>query len=328
MSDTKQKSAVVQRAVQRSSAETRAPDTFLREIKSRQQLHQMIAQKNHDGSRAYLVTPQLATWLLELNTGNRRVSRMRVDKYKHIIETNLWMNTGEPIIVSDTGVLNEGQHRLLAIKDAGKTVPCDIRFGISRAAFTATGTGATRSVADVISLTGVSTYAMFMASGARLLIEYQLGLPAASHTQLVPEEIYRAVNRWHDDLLRAVKMVMVLADKHGLKFKNSAAIAFTFLALRSKNEATVAEFMEIVASGMVQAREAGNPARVLYERLRREQDEPKGNRSREATMERLAAFIKAWNFWLANEQIRAPALRWTRDRVQNDPFPEVAGVKF
>ncbi len=46
-----------------------------------------------------------------------------------------WLNTGEPIIVSREGILNDGQHRLLAIKETNMSAELDIRFGVPRVAF-------------------------------------------------------------------------------------------------------------------------------------------------------------------------------------------------
>lgn len=54
-------------------------------------------------------------------------------------------NTGEPLILSSEGVLNNGQHRLLAVAEADAVVDMDVRFGIPRRAFTKTDIGAPRT---------------------------------------------------------------------------------------------------------------------------------------------------------------------------------------
>src|SRR4051812_9715883 len=100
-------------ATRRAAAEAPPPQLYTngdgtdrtKHIRSKAQLREIITQQ-HNGSREYWITPELARWLLEMNTGNRRVSRKRVERYKHIIESGLWINTGEPLIVSDEGILN------------------------------------------------------------------------------------------------------------------------------------------------------------------------------------------------------------------------------
>ena len=74
------------------------------------------------------------------------------------------INTGEPIIVSREGVLNEGQHRLTAVQRSGIGAVLDVPFGISREAFAATGTGARRTVGNVGAIAGKSRASMLSAS--------------------------------------------------------------------------------------------------------------------------------------------------------------------
>lgn len=315
-------------ATRRVGAEAPPPQLYtngdgtdrIKHIRSKAQLREIITQQ-HNGSREYWITPELARWLLELNTGNRRVSRKRVERYKHIIESGLWINTGEPFIVSDEGILNEGQHRLTAIVEAGIAVPCDIRFGIARKAFEATGTGATRTVGDVISIGHGDSHSSSIAAGARLLRMYQLGLPTSQSAITVSQEIVHASERWHDDLVYASKLATKLAVDHGLRFRNAAVTAFIVMAQRQKNRATVEEFLQIAASGLTN--DPNNPARRIYERMRREAGEQRGGRGPyDITIERLAVFIKAWQAWLKNEKVSANALRLRA----GEPFPVMEGV--
>ena len=79
-----------------------------------------------------LVTPAIATVLLERNHGNRKVSTHYVRRRTADIRNGTWQNNGQPIIVADTGELNDGQHRLLAIIAAGVAVKCSVSFGTTR----------------------------------------------------------------------------------------------------------------------------------------------------------------------------------------------------
>jgi hypothetical protein len=68
-----------------------------------------------------------------------------VDRFVARLRAGQWINAGEPVIISDTGCLNDGQHRLTAIMRNGIPAVMDLLMGIARDAFTATGTGARRT---------------------------------------------------------------------------------------------------------------------------------------------------------------------------------------
>lgn len=77
--------------------------------------------QNGGGHTGYImVTPKMARELLERNTLNRQVSRRWVATLAEYIRKGRWQATGEPIIVSKSGRLLDGQHRLLAIMEADK----------------------------------------------------------------------------------------------------------------------------------------------------------------------------------------------------------------
>jgi hypothetical protein len=86
----------------------------------------------YNGTLAGLVTPQIAEWLLKLNTGNRPLVQRAIERFCKILKDKAWVNTGEPVIVSHEGVLNDGQHRLTAILTSGIAAELDVRFGTRR----------------------------------------------------------------------------------------------------------------------------------------------------------------------------------------------------
>ena len=98
-----------------------------------------------NGLRTMVIDPTAAHRLLETNTANRRVSLRRVSQLADQMRAGGFENTGEPIIISDEGILNNGQHRLLAVIESGASVEMDLRFGIPRRAFVKTDTGAARN---------------------------------------------------------------------------------------------------------------------------------------------------------------------------------------
>ena len=70
-----------------------------------------------------LITPAKATELLAGNAENqRKVNQARVRKYTAEMLSGLWLYNGESIIVSESGKLIDGQHRLLAVIESDVTI--------------------------------------------------------------------------------------------------------------------------------------------------------------------------------------------------------------
>lgn len=70
-----------------------------------------------------MVTPDVATRLLSYNTNNRAIKRHAVNEYAYKMAHGLWdENVLDPIVVTKDGVLENGQHRLLAVIKSGVPV--------------------------------------------------------------------------------------------------------------------------------------------------------------------------------------------------------------
>lgn len=68
------------------------------------------------------VTPEIANDLLKLNTNNyRKYDNNRVASYSNDMINGKWQTNADPIRISKSGVLLDGQHRLMAIVKSGTT---------------------------------------------------------------------------------------------------------------------------------------------------------------------------------------------------------------
>lgn len=72
------------------------------------------------------VTPELARKWLELARFNRDINYAVVAQYVRLIKDGLWRLTHQGVALTKTGVLIDGQHRLLAIIKANQTVPMTV----------------------------------------------------------------------------------------------------------------------------------------------------------------------------------------------------------
>lgn len=123
-------------------------------------------------SEEVLLTPGLAGELLRRNPDNRGVRKTKATQYTADIRAGKWVFNGEPIIISDTGELNDGQHRAAAVVDANMCIPVLMVFGLPRESRTTIDQGAARTASDYLSMQGMPN-ATIQASLARNLIAYE-----------------------------------------------------------------------------------------------------------------------------------------------------------
>ena len=243
----------------------------------------------HRGTITCLVTPQIAGWLLDLNTGNRPVLKANVERFRAILQAKRWQNTGEPVIVSREGVLNDGQHRLMAIKASGSTVELDVRLGVPREAFYATGFGKRRSTSDVLGVEGYSNTSC-QASIARLLRAYDTGqMGTVRQTTLEPEEALRIIEG-NDNIPHVAARIQRFAS-----FPPCRCGGFGFplvVAARQLPMERIFEFAALVVSGLAQ--DEGSPTYRLHQKL----GDMRTRRERTSQIDLAALTIRAWNAWI------------------------------
>lgn len=114
------------------------------------------------------VTPDLANDLLRLNTENRPVKPMVVNKYAKELDEGTFHFTGDAIKISKEGVLLDGQHRLLAIVKSGKPMQMHIQSGLDPNVFLVLDTGTQRTISDIMGLKHYKYYNK-VASVARII---------------------------------------------------------------------------------------------------------------------------------------------------------------
>ncbi len=76
------------------------------------------------------ITPEKATELLKNNDHNRKVTKSRVAEYAKEMLSGMWMYNGESIIISESGRLLDGQHRLMAVIDSDTTIEAELIEGV------------------------------------------------------------------------------------------------------------------------------------------------------------------------------------------------------
>jgi hypothetical protein len=119
-----------------------------------------------------LINPGVAAHLLTKNEGNRNISPTKAEHYAIDMAAGRWADNGETIIVSDTGELNDGQHRLQAVIDSNCVLPFTFVFGVPRESRLTVDQGKARSAGDYLGMVGVK-YAQNASVAAKWLIAYE-----------------------------------------------------------------------------------------------------------------------------------------------------------
>lgn len=118
------------------------------------------------------VTPALANFILNYNPSNRNIKETKLSHYASDMKDGKWTFNGESVIISNTGQVNDGQHRMLAVIKSG--VSCDFMFvfGVSRESRMTVDQGAARGAGDYLSMDGVKN-GNVAASVARIVMAYE-----------------------------------------------------------------------------------------------------------------------------------------------------------
>lgn len=96
------------------------------------------------------VTPKLALFYLLSNRTNRPMRKAWITRLANIIKAGEWEVTHQGIAFDVNGNLQDGQHRLHAIIEAGVAVDMFVTTGASLKAFTAIDQGVKRSTSDIL----------------------------------------------------------------------------------------------------------------------------------------------------------------------------------
>lgn len=295
-------------------------DMMVRERKSRtvgiKEVKDWITSGESRSVIDVLVMPPVARELLKYNAPgetNRNLSRAYIDSTAAELRDGKWENTGEPVIMSDEGILNDGQHRLQAIVETGIGCIMDLRFGIRRHAFANTNSGRKRTGGDALVLAGV-TESFATSATARLVLCYSRGLPRTADQRVSNGDIVAAVERW-PDLIPALRVTKALRKP----LRNAPTNALAFFAMRTANEASVAEFFDILRTG---EGKQNNPPHLLRDYMM--VTHSGHGHDTHTRVRSFAACILAWNAWRAPQKERKLNLYWK----ENQAFPVCEGLEL
>lgn len=249
--------------------------------------------------RMMLVTPELAAqWLSpRINRSNRKTQRNHVAAIARDIKSGNWMMNAQPICFTkdplgdyeagDEPRLLNGQHRLLAIRDANEAVEIPIASNIPEEAFTTFDTHAKRTVRR----TGPKADDRVLVAAARFQYKEDHGIPLTSNDMptLTASELLEVLEQ-HPGLGDNFAM----SRRAGMQELGSAGV-MTYFIYRVKRERPdlAEEFLEKIETGL-NLTDSSDPAAKLRRELAKTTAGPRGK----SRKEQIEALLSHWNAYV------------------------------
>ena len=174
------------------------------------------------------LNPSFANFLLHRNFGNRDISNSELKNAVDAIKLKNWKLNGQPIIISKTMRLLDGQHRLIAIIQSNTTIEILVVWNIEDDTFDTIDSGKKRSNADVLVCSGIpSRIARPLAVCTKHELSYRKnGLISGTHffsRSIKSTHIYDEVMK-NDKLREAVEFILTF--KVGMLPMQAGGLAF------------------------------------------------------------------------------------------------------
>jgi hypothetical protein len=244
------------------------------------------------------VTPAMAASMLVHNTRNRPVNANSLAMFEAMLKRGELQLTHQGVAISESGILLDGQHRLLAIHNTGISAKIMVTTGLPDSVFAVLDTGAKRKASDILSMDGAKNGSS-MATAIKLYILYTqipnfvwTGKAAVllSTTTLIDKEFNLDKEAW--DLVASV------ASSYALKAVVVPGPMACLLYLAFRHGQYSMRFLEGFVSQLKVGDNltVGNPLLAYRNRLI--------GQSNPSPQARLADYIKLFNAYATGQQLK------------------------
>jgi hypothetical protein len=243
----------------------------------------------------WTVTPGMATLMLEANfENNRNKSANNILKFAADMQNKKWYLTGQGLSFDSEGYLIDGQTRLTACINSGKSFKTFVLFGCDPEAKYVLDTGKSRSAADIFKIVGVDkpnpaaattrAYAIFAAGADR----NSLSTTGGFRTVYSAKELHNIYLK-NTKLQEAIETTYYPLSRTKLMTPGHATALLVVMGER--DPAAAKDFYKAVFEGLGIKGE-GDPAHVLRTKLLTHKAAPT---KKLTNLDLDALFIKAWN---------------------------------
>lgn len=254
--------------------------------------------------RVETITPEIAKAYLAKNVNNRKPSDKTVSMYAREMKFNKWQLTHQGLALDENGDLLDGQHRLLAVIEAGMPIQMVVSRNVPRSTFMFVDNGRRRQAHQL--LPGDVTHRSSVASAARYLLVIEGNAGVGSKTNTIADSVYwtnaptheilECVERWPELEQAAQIASQIYSSAHITKAPNTAVIA---QIMRTSHLDRLDEWAKGLEYGA--GLQIGDPRLALRDKFLR------FSSSRDHSMSKTAAYaliVKAWNHFVLNKPLK------------------------
>jgi hypothetical protein len=234
-----------------------------------------------------VITPRDAKRLLGKNAENNRLPKeSRIPQYARDMKSGRWVEgTGETIKIDVNGNVVDGQNRLQAVILADVPITFDIAYDVPAGAMAVIDTGASRTAADAMRISGAPER-MMSAAVVRWVIQWDAG-SFIGHSGSIRPTVSEILDRYLSDMDAFDAAAKRAQDcrRNGLGTGSVAGVAH-YLFWRIDQEQTHQFYDQFISGANLPERASVLALRNRIARLRID---------RATRSEQLALFVRAWN---------------------------------
>lgn len=167
-------------------------------IEEREAIDRLTARAASGTVEMVQMTPGMALALLERNQQNRPVARSRVEVYARDMVAGAWQVNNQGIALGADGRLFDGQHRLLAVVRARRTVPMLVVSGLPDTVRGTIDQGRLRSLGDNLRILDGETDGTRLVSWFKSIEQLTTGKPKPLSHAIIRRQLqrYESSVRW------------------------------------------------------------------------------------------------------------------------------------
>ena len=257
-------------------------------------------------SEVVTIDVDLAKVLLLVNDENRKIAIRNYNNLVSDIKGGRFVLNGQTIIVSDTGQLNDGQHRCRAVIDTGIPIPSFMVFGVERASRTTVDLNSVRKSHSFIQMEGGSNTFQAAAVSASLLI-YKRGIMSNHGNGVNLPTTSEVVNNYWRNRSEIDEAIRIVKLKESRELSSINPLAACYIILKRHNPGKVDEFFDMLVYGA--GYERTSPVYVTRRRL------IDVTSLRLPVGQKMSIIFSGWNAWRLGQTPRTIQVRDTYPRL-------------
>lgn len=257
------------------------------------------------------IDPAKASEMLEKNTKNRNISATRLMQYAKDMKNNRWKESGNTISVGPDGRLLNGQHRLMALVEAGITMDFIVVTEDSDETFDIFDTGLNRNVAVLLRMHGIAD-ASIVSGIAKMVQMYDSNPGNVWHASTLTKQELIEFAQAHKEEAEFYANLSTLFAYHIKCGKNWYAAGMYLISRDTKHSDKLDEFHKSLCEGVGMT---SDDPRLAFRNYLIRQGAPHTMWEQQSYV---GLLLRTWNDWIHGE--KKTQVRWMRTSL---PMPKV-----